>query len=189
MTKHKIAGIISFIFNHTVEMPILLAVILPTRGTAPIWVLMLVVLIDTLLPILFLIYGLKRGFISDWETSNRDERHIYNFFALLLILFNLVLFYFLGDEFLLKLIFVFLALILIYTLITFFWKISGHMASNTAFILLLNIFFDWRFRWLIFLLPLVAWARLTRNKHDVWQLAGGVVLSTLVILCGTSLLF
>lgn len=189
MFKQRIAGIISIILDPLVEGPILLAIFFLNKSLLPLRFMVTVIILDTLLPILFMIYGLKRGFITDWETTNRNERHRPNFIFLLIILFNLSLFYLLNDRFLMKIFWITLTLVGLYALITFFWKISGHMMANTGFFLGLNIFFGWRFWWLIVLLPLVAWARLVRNKHNVWQLLGGIILSGLVILCGSSFLF
>lgn len=187
MVKQRIAGIISVVFDPLVEVPALLVVLFLTKSTAPLWLLPTIILIDACLPILFMVCGLRVGSIADWETTNKDERHGFNLVWLLGTVLTIFLVYFFGDDFLLKLLLIFVVLLGLYTLITFFWKISGHMTANTAFVLALNIFFDWRFWWLIALLPLVAWARFVRNKHDIWQLIGGVVLSTLVILLGLSL--
>ena len=134
-------------------------------------------------------YSLKQGLITDWETTRRNERHGFNLVCLLASLMTLFLLYQFGDAFLMRLFLIFVFLILTYSLITLFWKISGHMTANTAFVLVLNVLFDWRFCWLVFLLPLVAWARMVRNKHDIWQILGGVALSSLVILLGNYALF
>lgn len=189
MSKYRTAGIISVILDPLVEAPLLLAILFLTKSTSPAWLLALVVLIDTLVPVAFWAYGLKKGFISDWETSVRQERHNLNLLCLLVTTANVFIFYLFNDLFLLKVFLVFMILMVVYTLITFFWKISGHMTANTAFYLALNFFFDWRYWWLVFLLPMVAWARLVRNRHDVWQLLGGVILSSLVVLCGAFSLF
>lgn len=189
MTKEQFARIISVVLDPLIEAPVLLVLLFLGKSTAPLWLLPIILLLGLLPPILFLGYGLRRGFITDWETTNRNQRHGLNFFCLLVTLLALLLIGLLGDQFLLRLFFIFLILMLIYTLITFFWKISGHMTANTAFFLALNIFFAWQFWWLVFLLPLVAWARLVRNKHDIWQILGGVILASLVILLGSYALF
>lgn len=189
MTKEKLAGIVSVVFDPLVEAPLLLVIFFLTKRTASLWLLPVIAFFGVLLPLSFLFYGLRHGFISDWETTKRNERHSLNFVCLFVTLLILALVGLFGDQFLLRVFVIFLALMAIYTLITFFWKISGHMTANTAFILTLNLFFDWQFWYLIFLLPLVAWARLVRNKHDICQILGGVFLATLVILCGIPLLF
>lgn len=189
MTKQKLAGIISILFDPLVEAPFLFVLLFLTKSTAPLWLLPIIIFVDAILPVLFMIYGLRVGFITDWETTDREERYSFNLFWLLGGLLTLFLVYLFGDKFLVRLFLVFVLLFGSYTLITFFWKISGHMTANTALFLVINLFFGWRFWWLILLLPLVAWARWARNKHDIWQLLGGVILSSLVILCGVFLLF
>ena len=189
MTKEKFAGIISVILDPLVEAPILFLLLFLTKSTAPLWLLPIIIFVDAIFPALFMIYGLRVGFITDWETTDKEERYGFNLVWLFGTFLSLFLVYLFGDDFLLKLLLIFAVLLGLYTLITFFWKISGHMASNTAFVLFINLFFGWRFWPLVFLLPLVAWARLIRNKHDLWEILGGVVLSSLVILCGVFSLF
>ena len=189
MFKEKLARAVSVVFDPLVEAPVLLVILFLGKSTAPLWLLALVLLVGILPPVVFLKYGMRKGFISDWETTNRSERHGLNLVCLLAVILILALVSFFGDHFLLKLSLILLVLMLLYTLITFFWKISGHMTANTGLFLILNIFFDWRYWWLAVLVPLVGWARLVRNKHDIWQVIGGVALASLVVLCGVSWLF
>ena len=123
MFKEKFASIVSIVFDPLVEAPILLAILFLAKSSAPLWLLGLLILIGTLPPTLFLKYGMRRGFITDWETTNRSERHGLNFVCLLAVIFILVLVGLFGDRFLLKLFLVLFSLMLLYTLITFFWKI------------------------------------------------------------------
>lgn len=189
MTKEQLAKFISVVLDPLIEAPLLLVLLFLGKSDAPLWLLPIILLLGLLPPILFLGYGLRRGLITDWETTNRNQRHGLNFVCLLSTLLILFLIGLLGDQFLLRLFFIFLALMLTYTLITFFWKISGHMTANTAFVLVLNLFYQWRFWWLVVLLPLVAWARMRRNKHDLWQILAGAVLAVGVILLGSHALF
>lgn len=189
LSKRHIANKVSVLSDPFVEAPILLSILFLAKSTAPAWLLILVVLIGTVIPVWFLKYGMRRGFITDWETTEREERHGLNLVCLFAIFLDLLLIYFFGDLFLLRLFLILFVLMFLYTLITFFWKISGHMVANTAVFLAMNLFFEWRFWWLVILIPLVAWARLFRQKHDIWQVIGGVALASLVILCGVSLLF
>ena len=91
MFKEKLASMLSIVFDPLVEAPFLLVILFLTKSTAPLWLLGLVLLIGVLPPIVFLKYGLKRGFITDWETTNRNERHGLNFVCLLAVVFILAL--------------------------------------------------------------------------------------------------
>jgi len=189
MSKQKLAGIVSVISDPFVEGTLLFIIIFILKSTAPIWLLPIILFLAAVLPVIFLTYGMRVGLISDWETTDRNQRHGLNIVCLLGIALDLVLIFLFGNGFLLRLFLIFLVLMAIYTLITFFWKISGHMTANTAFILVINLFFGQHFWWLVFLIPIVGWARLVRKKHDIWQVLGGVLLSSAIILCGHFLLF
>ena len=182
MSKQRLAGIISFVFDPLIEGPLLLTALFLRKSTADFYLLLMILFFSAFLPIVFIIYGLKRGFIDDWETTDRKKRYGFNLVCLGGSFLSLILVYFSGDQFLLRLFVSLLVLIFFYTLITFFWKISGHMTANTAFILLANRFLIRQLWWLLFLLPLIAWARLVRKKHDIWQILAGVLLSSVVIL-------
>ena len=60
-------------------------------------------------------------------------------------------------------------------LITLFFKISGHMIMNTAFILILNFLFGWTLLWLVLLIPLIAFARLYLKAHTKWEVLAGTI--------------
>ena len=62
------------------------------------------------------------------------------------------------------------------TLITFFWKISGHMLILSSFIFLAIIFKGSLALFLLPLLPLAAVHRLYFKHHDLVQVLGGIIL-------------
>lgn len=189
ISKKKLAGLVSFVFDPLVEGPLLLILLFFTKSTASLWLLPVILFSTALVPFFFMIYALRRGLISDWETTKRQERHSLNLVCLAVVFLTLFILCLAGDRFLTNLFLVLSVLMGLYTLITFFWKISGHMTANTAFVLVINLFFGWCFWWLFALLPLVAWARLIRNKHDIWQILAGIGLASLVIFVGYDALF
>lgn len=73
-----------------------------------------------------------------------------------------------------------LAVISILTLVSFFWKISFHAMffSLTVFILARFISTDYLF--LLILLPLLYWSRISLKKHHILQLIAGSLTSLLV---------
>ncbi len=189
MSKATLARFVSVVSDPFIEGTLLFMILFLLKSEAPVWLLPLLLFFSAFLPVIFLTYGMRVGIISDWETTDRSQRHGLNIVCLLGIALDLVLIFLFGNGFLLRLFLIFLVLMAFYTLITFFWKISGHLTANTAFFWVINLFFGLRFWWLVFLLPLVGWARVIRQKHDLGQVLGGFLLSTMIILCGHFLLF
>lgn len=189
MSKSTLAKFISVASDPFIEGVLLFVVLFIFKSEAPLWLLPLLLFFSAVLPVIFLTYGMRVGLITDWETTDRSQRHGLNIVCLLGIVLDLALIFLFGNGFLLRLFLIFVVLMTFYTLITFFWKISGHLTANTAFVLVVNLLFGWHFWWLIFLLPLVGWARIVRKKHDLWQVFGGILLSSVIILCGHFLFF
>ncbi len=67
------------------------------------------------------------------------------------------------------------------TVVTFFWKISVHLAAFTLGVLMLNILFGWQWWWLFLLVPVLMWARIVRKKHTLMQTVAGTVLTLVVV--------
>ncbi len=64
--------------------------------------------------------------------------------------------------------------------ITFFWKISLHASSITAFMVAVVVVFGTRYWWaLLFILP-VLWARYYLKKHTAMQLIAGTFVSCVI---------
>jgi hypothetical protein len=148
-----------------------------------LWAL-LAIFFSALVPALVVLGLLKLRLLSDADISNRAER------ARPYIL--ITLFYFLGSFLLLHLpphpinkvygtlMSCYATVTLVGTIITYFWKISMHLAG-LAGPLTAAIFF-WKLPavpFLISLLPL-SWARLHLRKHNIWQVLAGIMMSSLV---------
>lgn len=139
-----------------------------------------ILLFEVILPLALFIFFLKKGLITDLDLSSRRQRPLYFSFLFLFVaaggLFGLIL----GSRlfFLLQLIGLFL--IGTMTLISFFWKISGHAMINAAGIFFINFFFPGRFWWLFLLLLPVSWSRWYLKKHSLFQLAAGALVGLAV---------
>jgi len=72
-------------------------------------------------------------------------------------------------------------------LVTIYWKISFHGGLNTLIYSTVNYLYGWQFWWLFLILIPIGWARLTMNKHDFSQYAGGILLSAAVFFAVTGL--
>ncbi len=133
-------------------------------------------LILTGLPLVYVLVGMRKGWVSDLELSRREDRPRFILVSVSSDLLALALRIGGGAP---RLVW---ALALVYatlgvTMFTIsnFWKISLHMVSVSGFATLLVYTFG---RWaaLMYLaLPLVAWARLYRKKHTPAQLVAGAL--------------
>src|SRR5687767_13119777 len=132
--QKRFAWIISRVFDPVIEIPLLLsATVWYALANGMRWrFLLLLLFIDAVLPALYMLIGLWKGYISDWDMTKRKERYGLYFFTVLTHLFGVVLAYFLGKEDLFKILLVFWMLGLIFGIVTLFWKISVHAGTNAA---------------------------------------------------------
>ncbi len=153
------------------------------RGVA--WSLVALLILSGL-PGLYIWWGIRRGWISDWELSRRSDRPRFILVSLMSDLLALGVLGFGGAPrliWLLALIYACLGIVMF--TISHFWKISLHMVGVSGFATLLTYVFGLAALWTFLALPLVGWARLHRKKHTVAQLvagaAGGTTITGLVL--------
>jgi len=139
-------------------------------------------------PILFLLDQRRRGRISDWHITRREERVQLPLIvmALLAAVLPLVALQFGQGPRALQAVFATgLALIVVSIAITFIWKVSQHMIGITALSTMLTILVGPFAAPSFLLVPVVAWARITVGAHTRWQ----TIVGGLVGLCGPLLVF
>ena len=181
MNKKKIARIISEISNGFLTMILtpLLAIAVSSLETKLKIIYSLAYLLATILPYFVL---KKLGRASDYEFTKREERPPY--FVSLSLLFGL-LFLLLRRYGIEPLTNVSLAIFVVastITLITFFWKISGHMTYSTLLFCTLAYLFSPYFLLLFLFSPFIAWSRIELEKHTLVQvIAGTLVTATLCV--------
>jgi len=143
----------------------------------------LTLLIVTGIPLAYLRMGIQRGWVSDMELSRREERPRFILVSLSSdVLALLVLHLFGGPHLLTVIVLTYFCLAIVMFSISSFWKISMHMAGVGGFSTALVFVFGAPALWAFLSLPLVAWARLRRRKHDIPQLIAGALAGTLVTL-------
>ena len=125
--------------------------------------------------------------VSDWDIPIRKERPAFNFWVLfcnvlLIVGLNWGSFYQLTR--LAEIILVWFAL---FTLITFYWKISAHSAGVTLFSLIVFRSMPGFLLWGGLLIVSVGWARIYLGKHTLAQIVGGAILSSLIYIFATGL--
>ncbi len=176
MNKQKIARIISEIFNGFLTM--MLAPILTIfLSSLPFNLKAIYSALYILLPILLYLVLKKLGKVSDYDLTNRKERPIY--FSILTLFFG-VLFFILREYRIEYVTFVSLALFSIataITVVTFFWKISGHMTYSTFLFSTLAYIISPYFFLMFLFTPLIAWSRIELKKHTLAQTIAGTLLT------------
>lgn len=127
-----------------------------------------------ILPFLLFVLAWKTKCISNWDVSDRKERPK--------ILWTLV-----GIEmvcatiFQLSSIIPILATLVGFSLISHFWKISGHAMATALTSGLIVVQYGWSWWPVVFTVPLVGWARIATKNHTILQVVAGAVLSWSII--------
>lgn len=172
----KFAWIVSRVFDPIVEIPMMLSVAVwwaLTNGLR--WRFLVFLLVtDALMPAFYLLYGLKKGFISDLDITKREERLGLYVFTTLIHLVGVVYAFSLSKTELGNILLVFWSLAVVFALITYYWKISVHAGVNGAALAFFNHFWGWEnYWWLVVVLLLVLWSRVEIKKHSWLQVTVG----------------
>lgn len=132
------------------------------------------------------LYERKTGQIRDWFITNRVERRdVQLAWFVGSGLFFLCALFFEAPRLLLALSLTLVWLSLVITIISLYWKVSVHMVGVTFFVMVLLLSYSVNFFWLLFLLPLVGWARIRLGHHTLSQ----VTIATLVTIGVTYFVF
>ena len=165
----KIATVISRIFDPFVTLgAVFIILFVGSPKFIPAFLLMIG------LPLVLFIVAWKTKFVSNWDVSKRRER-------------PKILWTLLGIEIIasgmLKTTVTFPVLLVLagFTLITHFWKMSGHTVAASLFTGYVIIRFGWGWWPVLLLVPLVGWARVIRKDHTVLQVTAGALYSWILL--------
>lgn len=192
--KVKIAVLVSFLFN-----PLFLSFLVPFlivyRYTGSGFTALKWLLFSSIFAIMatsYLFYGRIRGYFSDLDISKREERPRYYKILLFLAILYLAISLLLKGYFFPISIFSFGSALAIisYLLVNRYIKASGHVGVASAFVILIGVLYGRNvFIATVWILPLLAWSRITLKKHTMREvLAGaalGLVVSALTYIIGT----
>ncbi|MBU1120046.1 phosphatase PAP2 family protein [Patescibacteria group bacterium] len=180
----KISRIVSEIFNGFLTMILAPTLAFVISDVNIIYKLLfpLLYLIVTIAPFIIL---RKMGKISDYEFTKREERPLYFTITTIgyLILFLLTLL--LKDTMLIPVTLNIFVATCVLTIVTLYWKMSGHMTYSTVLFFTLMYLFPYATLLpLIFLFtPLIAASRVILKKHTIMQtIVGTLVSATISIL-------
>lgn len=177
MITQRLARIISVILG-PLWLPLLLVAVLLRSGLSKnqLYILFpLLLLFQVVIPVAYLYLAVHFKKASSWDLPKREERYLFLAVSLVSYLISVVLIYFLANQFIFRLSLILIALLIIISVITYFWKISLHASMNTVGSILLNLLFGWSLPILYLVIPTIFWARLTLKRHSVAQLIGGTL--------------
>ena len=182
----SLARFISFLFN-----PILLLVFVPfflllRNGNdftkALFWTGYTSIFLSAMT--VFLAYSVKKKIITDMDVSKRTQRPLVFLVSILLIVAYLSGLYLLHGPRLLSVIAVGIMIgIILASIINLRLKASMHVAAISALIFALAIVYNGFYLFSLFLIPLVAWARLKIRRHTLPETVVGGLLGVLLSLC------
>lgn len=176
--QQLIAKSISHLFSPFVVWPVLLLLLFLGTGLSQVQQLKLllpVLTFEVTLPILFAVILKRYKLISDWEITQVKERRLFFCGILLLHAVAVLIFFLWGNRLAGDIRLTGLILEIIGTIITFFWKISAHMAGYSFFCAVVLWLFGWMWFPVLLPLPLIAWSRIIRKKHTLLQTIAGCV--------------
>lgn len=183
----NIAKYLAVILGPHIWLPILFVLIILKSGLSNQQLIIIfpsVLVLQVIVPLLYLIFAPKLGWVGAWDMKSKEERRPFFIMMLVLTIISLLVIYFFGNAFLLNLNIILISLLVILFGITYYWKISLHTSLNTATAILVNSLFNWTLPLLYLTIPLIFWARLKLKKHTTSQLIAGVVVTTFVTLSG-----
>jgi membrane-associated phospholipid phosphatase len=142
-----------------------------------------------LTPIITYSYLYKKGLITDkkfdFNIRKRQERPLYNFIIILGFLTNFLLLSMFKVAFAKEIALFLLLAFLAFTVITLFWKISGHMTQTALSILILAYIFPSASIYILLVgylicVPLVGLSRIKLGHHNIWQVIAGTLVTTAI---------
>jgi len=179
---NKVAKAISYIFDGSViSVPIFLVIclmIVDNKVEAVVWAF-ICLLFGTVIPYLYISLLYRNKEIDDMHIPNREDRIKPMLVSFASYTMCLVILYVLEGPLFLKSIFaVSVVSTVIFTIITYFWKISLHISWITFVVITFNILFG---KWMLLMVPLIpviGWARVRIKKHTINQVIFGIGVST-----------
>lgn len=133
------------------------------------------------LPLAFFVWKIRTHQVSNWDITNRKERIIPLLFFLIFLIVDIIGVSLFDNPLLLNIFVLYFLWVLGFFLVTLFWKISGHTGMITLAVGLLVYWFGYWALPSLVLIPLVAWARVSRKDHSLLQALAGIIYSLLIL--------
>ncbi|MFA5933593.1 MAG: hypothetical protein WCV81_05680 [Microgenomates group bacterium] len=185
MNSEKAAKIISVLLGPQIWLPVMIILLVFKTGIVPdniSVVLTGLLILQFIIPVLYIIFALKLKKISAWDLPKREERYLFLLITSISYLASLLLMHRLGTVLTFHLGIIEMTLVMILSLITTVWKISFHTSLNTAGSILINFLFNWQAPWVYLSIPIIFWARYKLKRHNPKQLIAGILISIHIML-------
>ena len=176
--RKTIAKWVSRICSPPILIVISIALTAAAIGTSAAWLWAgFFTLVAVGLPVLQIVWLVRRGLVTDFHIRIREQRKgPMVFMSLMSVLAAGVLALFSAPVPLLIMALSAVTLTTLLTVITCKWKISGHSTTAAGFSILMVGMFGALALPALLLIPLVAWARIARSRHELSQtIAGSLV--------------
>ena len=129
----------------------------------------------------FIYIGVKRGFFSDIDVSDKSQRGLlYRGAFILLVLFVVGLFLLHAPSEMFTLVSGALISLIALRILTKYTKASIHTATTSAFSLLVGFLYGGVFHLLVLLIPVIIWARVKTGRHTFQQTLAGALIGILI---------
>lgn len=133
---------------------------------------------------LFIREGVKKGVFTNMDVSKREQRPLlFKVSILLAVLYLGGIYYLNGPQILMIITIGVMIGVVLLSIINTRLKASMHVATISALIFVAAVIFSGYYLLLLFLIPLVAWARLKINRHTLPETVVGGLLGVLLSLC------
>jgi membrane-associated phospholipid phosphatase len=128
------------------------------------------------IPVLFIVWQLQRGRLTDFHLRVRKERFVPMMVQLVSLAGAIILMAVFSTPGLLLMTAIWGASLTAFLLlITLFWKISGHSTAAASFAVFMFIYYGYILTPVFILIPVVAWARVRIKRHTVAQVLAGTI--------------
>jgi len=176
--KTFLSRVIARVFDPVVEIPVVLtlAIWFAVSGGLRWRFLLILLLVDAILPFLFMMIALAKGQIKTFDIRERRERIPLYLFTLLVHGVGILLACCMGKGDLAQILLVFWIIAAVFAAVTIFWKVSLHTGVNAVLAVFVNMLYGWQYWWLMLVIPVVAWARIHDKHHTPLQVLAGAVL-------------
>lgn len=124
--------------------------------------------------------ALKKKTLSNWDMSVREERIRLVPIIFFFLFLGTVMLWLLGVSQVMQFCMFMLLAFAGFVIITFWFKISGHMIVATACMTCLSVWYPGYAAFFIGLLPLLGWSRVVLKRHTVMQVVTGFMYGALV---------
>jgi len=186
----RIALVVSIFASPYLTIPTagLIVIMNETAGNRLVLIGTLFTAFTVVVPLLYVVIGVRAGTVSDVHVSLRSQRDNVFAVALAASLIQCLIFMSMGAP--ARVVAMSVALTIngwVFMMLTRHSKVSIHSGAYASSVLLVSLLVDFRAIALITLLPVVIWARLRRGRHDLCQtLVAAAISATATI--GTLLL-